>query len=882
METVRLLADALDLEEAERTQFVAAARAQRRAASDAADRSVVPPTPGPTAFASAPPTTLIGRTQDLAQTVALLRREGVRLVTLTGPPGVGKTRLGFAVAEALRHDFADGVAHVFLAPLRDPELIATTILQALGVREESGRAPEETLLEWLRDKQLLLLLDNVEHVAAAAAPLLMRLLSMCPRLRLLLTSRTRVRVRGEHVASVAPLALPDPPTGSAPDQPQATCAAEAPALALFLERAQAAQPDLALTPANRVAIAELCRRLDGLPLALELAAARVTVLSPPALLARLEHRLTLLVGGARDLPEWQQTLRDALAWSDDLLTPTEQALFRRLSVFAGGVTLETLEALCWDEHVPDADPLLVVQALIEHNLIQQAEGTEGAPRITMLETVREYAAEQLDVAGEREVAERAHATAYLALATEAEPALTGGQQALWLNRLEQERDNLRAALRWSLQEGGDVALGVCLAAALWRFWYARGHLSEGRRWLEMASASAADTVERARALYGAGALALTQGDEAQAEAWFTESLDVSRRLNDPVGVSRSLQSLGLVATHQGHYTRATALFAEGVALARASGDSWSTAMELTNFGVLANYKGDWAQAVALGEEGLALFRTLDDRQQLAWSVCRLADTLVVQGAYARAQALYEEGLAESRAADDARDAAMCLRGLGSIAQAEGRNGEAQAYYEESLRVFRALADVSNQAITLSLLSTLAQRSGDGARAREWSEEGLSLARSGRNRKEIADALTTAGYCARGRGDLAQAIMYLHESLEHLRALETTTGLAACLEGVAMVLLSAHQSAHGVRLWAAASALRESRHTPLPPADRRAQQQALVAARQELGAKDSDGAWAIGAALTREQAIVEALASGEDVMSQVASTELPGRSRTGNS
>jgi predicted ATPase/DNA-binding XRE family transcriptional regulator len=402
-DTVRLLADALGLAEAERGRFVDAVRTHRQLPADhPADPSLSSPTTLAPLSLLVPPTELIGRADDLARAVALLRRDDVRLLTLTGLAGVGKTRLGLAVAEALRAAHPDGVVVVPLAPLRDPTLVPITILRALDVREEGGRPLEDTLLAWLRDKRLLLLLDNAEHLVAAVAALVARLVAACSRLTLLLTSRVRMHVRGERVLPVTPLALPDPAVAQAPGD-----LSHAPAVALFIERARAALPDLTLTPEDLVAVTDICRRLDGLPLAIEPAAARVTLLPPTALLARLERRLPLLVGGARDLPARQRTLRDALAWSDELLSTEERTLFQRLSVFAGGATLEAAVAVCAGEN-DEADALGWLQALVEHHLVQRTDGTDGAPRVGMLETVREYAWERLRDAGEREAIARAH------------------------------------------------------------------------------------------------------------------------------------------------------------------------------------------------------------------------------------------------------------------------------------------------------------------------------------------------------------------------------------------------------------------------------------------------------------------------------------------
>jgi predicted ATPase/DNA-binding NarL/FixJ family response regulator len=579
-------------------------------------------------------TSFVGRDGEVADVVSLLGEGGARLVTLTGPGGVGKTRLAVRVAEELSPALADGAVFVALASVLDPALVVPTVAHALGVRHSGDRLVAGRLADVFRDRELLLVLDNFEHVLEAA-PAVGDLLRGCAMLRVLVTSRALLHVSGEQHYPVAPLPVPD-----AVDSPERLAGAAA--VRLFAHRARAADPAFAVTGENVRTIAEICRRLDGLPLGLELAAARIRLLPPPVLRARLERRLTVLTGGARDHPARLRTMRDAVAWSHDLLAGEERVLFRRLAVFVGGFDLDAVEAVA-AQSAADADVLAGVEALVEQSVVGTLDAVGETARFAMLETIRDFGLERLRAAGEEEQVRAAHAAHYLALAERAEPHLLGPRPEAWLARLAANHGNLVAALGWFAEEG-DAAAGASLAGALREYWYCSGRWAEGRRWLAPAVARAAELPEgaAAKALVAAGFLAHYQGDDADAVPLLERGLALLRRTGDEQEGAYAQYMLGVAAEDRGDYSAAAELLQGAVRRFWALGDATNGAYAEAHLGIVALGAGDSALAAAHGEAARTLAAKAGSRDATAVASLLLGDTACECGDPAAAAARYRE------------------------------------------------------------------------------------------------------------------------------------------------------------------------------------------------------------------------------------------------
>jgi predicted ATPase len=653
-DTLELLIEALDLSVDERTTLVTSVRR----------RGSLTHLPGVRPLL-APVIPLIGREQEVAAACGLLRQADIRLLCLLGPGGVGKTRLAIEVASRLYEDFPDGVEFVALAQIRDFRLVVSTIARTLGVQEAGDRALIPRMQAYLHDKRLLLVLDNFEQVLPAA-PAVGNLLSACPELSVLITSRAVLHVSLEHDLWLAPLDLPDVTESVSSDQ-----VARSAAVRMFAARAHAARSDFVLTPGNASAVAAICVRLDGLPLAIELAAARIRHLSPEALLVQLTRRLPLLTGGACDQPPRLRSMREGIAWSHDLLSAADRQLFRRLGVFAGSFSLEAADAIAGNVggSVGEITILDGLASLVDKCLIRRSMLFNDVPHFEMLETIREFALDQLAVSEEEVRTRTAHAMYFLELAEQAAPELTGSRQVAWLDRLETDLDNLRAAMAWFLARD-EAEQALRLAVALARFWDYHSRLDEGRRWLETALARAsADAVSpnlRGMAFHATGVLARSQGDYQLAQHFQNHALGLFREADDTRGIAFTLNSLGTVALYVGD-ERAGTLYTQGLALMREIGDLDGIAAILANLGYGALLGGDYSGAIAHCDESLAIYRRLGSKLGTANVLGILGRAVLEQGDRARATSLLRESLALNREAGNKWYIAECLEGLAGVA-----------------------------------------------------------------------------------------------------------------------------------------------------------------------------------------------------------------------
>jgi predicted ATPase/transcriptional regulator with XRE-family HTH domain len=760
-----------------------------------------------------PLTPLVGRDEDIEAVCALLQRPEVRLVTLTGAGGIGKTRLALSVAAELGADFRNGVVFVSLAALQDSALVIPTIIHTLGLSETEHWSPFDLLQIALRDKEQLLLLDNFERLVQAA-PQLIELLARCPQLKLLVTSRAVLQVQGEYEFQVSPLALPNREQILVRET-----LAEYAAVAFFLQRAQTINADFQLTDANAAAVAEICLRLDGLPLALELAAARIKLLSPQELLVRLEDPLAVLTDGPRDLPVRQQTLRHTLHWSYQLLSTSEQQLFRLLSVFVDGCTLEAAEAVSASQmasgtkyHFLDGITSLISKSLVL--TIQQ----EGEPsRLFLLETIREYGRECLEMSGEMERVRSAHAEYYLWLAEEAEQHLSGPQQARWLACLERDHSNLRAALRWLLdqaEQGASCEMALRLATALGEFWLIRGHGSYGRKALERALLNSKGAPVRylAKGFATAGLIASGQGDFGQAEVWIARSLALARQLGNTRGEARALRELGNVAMLRGENTRAQTLL----------------------------------------EDGLTLFRELGDMLGISDSLVTLANILLMRGKYTRASSLLEESLAFYRKAGPIAMVSQTLNLLARVVFYQGDLLRAQALLMESLALARETGDKDSIAFALMLIGLVNLIQGETRTAHALLEEGLDLARIGGWQERMAWGIYGLGWTAFFENKYETARSLFEEGLALIHAVGNQVFIAFYLEGLASVIAFQGQPAQAARLWGAVEGLRKALDAPVLTVMQRTYEQFRQQIQCQLGEEAFNTFWDQGRTMTYEQ------------------------------
>lgn len=821
-----LLADQLELAPDERSTFLHLARHQTSTA--APDLPIVVPPQVPSHPLPTPLTTLIGREWEVMTVRTTLLHSAVRLLTLTGPPGIGKTRLGLQVASEIQSSFADGVVFVALAPISDATFVAATIMRALGIKDTGNQSLLAQLKAYLRAKQLLLVLDNFEHVLPAA-PLIAELLEAAPHLKVMATSRALLQLYGEHEFVTPPLALPDLSHLPTPEKLTRYAAVD-----LFVQRARAARLEFVITAENAPYVAELCVRLDGLPLAIELAAARSKMLTPAALLARLVQpagmsgtQLRLLVGGARNLSPRHRTLRNAIAWSYDLLTPTEQRLFRSLGVFAGGCTLDGLAAVVSAQLALLGEPSSLAThswlwdtmlALVNQSLVIHVQDPDAEPRLTLLEMMREYALEQLEAHGERTTAHHAHALYYVALAERFKTASAEDNEAPLISRMELEINNLRAALRWADEH--DFALVLRFIIAMTDYWSQRRHLSEGRQWLEQLQtrikAMQPPLLPHQKTDYAriSGNLAFftwLQGDNALAQNRWEETVERWRELQNWHEMGLALSFLACTFYDRGDYAAANASADESVAILRKSGEAWA----------------------------------------LGWALCTLGSIMIVNQEYTKAHTFFDEALAIFHRIGHTWSISLAGLGLSDLFFAQGNLERARTCLEEILPEFQNAEQLWMMTQTIYLLGKVHWRQGDKQRAIVLWNESVTLAREISAKRFLAEIYCMLGLAAQERNDRQQAQIFFFQSFTLYQAVENKIGAAYALCGLASL---AEQPVTQAQLLGAAATVLDHTRLPYDAIERTHYEQTVAAVRGQLDESTFAAAWAQGQAMSLTQAL----------------------------
>lgn len=807
-------------------------------------------------------TSFIGRKREMAEVKRLLST--TRLLTLTGAGGTGKTRLALQVAADLIDEFPDGVWVIELAPLADPTLIPQTVVSVLGLYDESGQAPMRILADYLNAKAALLVLDNCEHLIDACARFADAILHATPNVKILAPSRETFGIGGETTYHVPSLALPP----RDPNLQQLKELSQYEAVRLFTDRALAVQPEFRVTNMNAPAVVQICYRLDGIPLAIELAAARVKVLAVEQIAARLDDAFRVLTGGSRTAMPRQQTLRASIDWSHGLLETAERVLFRRLAIFAGGWTLDAAEGTCAGDGFETCDVLDLLQSLVNKSLVTADEQTDCLlPRYHLLETVRQYAREKLLESGEGRVLRERHLNYFLQLAEVANPKLQGAEQVNWLNRLDGDQDNFRTALTCAMETAADK--GLCLSDSLSDYWRFRGYWFEAREWFAKMlalPAASSPTAARARVLGRATHRAYFQGDRARLKAMLEESMAIWKTVGDKKGLAKTLDDLGRLASAQGDFAIAEQFYREGLDLCREQGDKPGTGRALLSLGNVAAAQRDWTKATALLQESLVAYRELGSKE-ISFEILErnpaheLGLVAESQGDFARALEFYEEALTLEREMGNTHHIAWALRYLGGHLCREGDFARAKSLYEESLTLVQSMRDKHCTAHCLAGLARVAEQAGDNLRAVGLAEEALALYEQLGSSRRIADAQQILGGALSGR-DSGRATGLLKSSLALRRQMGPGRKTAETLQALASVYLLRGLGARAVQFFGMADAVREQVSSPMTTWEHDAREKELTTARAQLAELAFSAAWNEGRAKSIEQAIEFALAESD--------------------